>query len=223
MRNLNNELKNREINFDKLLEYGFINQNDQYVFRTKICNEQFEMIVCFLEEKNTSKLIDIANEEEYILIDIQDSTGEFVVKVREEYENKLQDIIGKCTNSNIFKSKQAKEIIRYVKEKYNDELEFLWKKFDENAIWRNKKNNKWYGALLKVIGNKIGINSDEIIEIIDLRYQKENIEDLIDNNKVFPGYHMNKSNWITLKLDDSMETKEILNLLDNSYKLSLEK
>ncbi len=61
-------------------------------------------------------------EDEYILVDIQDSKGEFVGKVREEYEKELQNIITKCTTLNIFKSEQAKEIIKYVKEKYNDDF-----------------------------------------------------------------------------------------------------
>lgn len=65
------------------------------------------------------------NEDEYVLVDIKDGFGEFVGKLKEEYENELQNIITKCTIPNIFKSEQAKEIIKYVKEKYNDDLEFL--------------------------------------------------------------------------------------------------
>ena len=114
MRKIINELKNKAIDFNKLLEYGFINQDNQYVFKTKIYSEQFEMIVCFSKEQNTSKLIDIANGDEYILVDIQESAGEFVGKVKEEYENKLQDIIEKCTIMDVYKSNQAKEIIKYV-------------------------------------------------------------------------------------------------------------
>ena len=58
------------------------------------------------------------------------------------------------------------------------------------------------------------------IEILDLRYQKEEIEKIIDNKKIFPGYHMNKSSWITIKLDETIPTKEIQKLIDNSYALS---
>src|SRR5699024_443842 len=115
------------------------------------------------------------------------------------------------------------EIIKYVKEKYNDELEYLWKKFPNNAIWRNKKNNKWYGALLVVKENKLGIKSNKFVEIIDLRCQKENINKIIDNKRFYPYYHMNKNNWITIKRDNSVETKKIFELIDNSYNLSLKK
>lgn len=46
---------------------------------------------------------------------------------------------------------------------------------------------------------------------------------MIDNEKIFTGYHMNKDSWITIKLDNSIKTKIIFELIDNSYNLSLEK
>ena len=102
-------------------------------------------------------------------------------------------------------------------------MEYLWKKFPNNAVWRNKDNNKWYGVLLVLSESKLGIDSDDIIDIIDLKYQKDNIKEIIDNKKVFEGYHMNKDNWITIKLDGSVDIKEIYKLIDNSFGLSLEK
>ena len=98
MRVLDSELKNKSIDYNELLKYGFINIDGIYTYKNKICNEQFEMIVIIKDNKITSKLIDLANEDEYILVDIKDTIGEFVGKVREEYENELQNIIAKCTS-----------------------------------------------------------------------------------------------------------------------------
>lgn len=223
MRILDNELKNKTINYDKLLKYGFTKEDEIYLYKTKIYDEQFEMSVIVENNKMTSKLFDLTNEDEYILVDIKDTAGEFVGKVREEYEKELQNIITKCTTKNIFNSEQAKEVIKYVKEKYNDDLEYLWNKFPENAVWRNKINNKWYGALLVISEKKLKIESDEIVNIIDLRYQKDKIKDIIDNKKIFEGYHMNKDNWITIRLDGSIKTEKIFELIDNSYNISLTK
>ena len=219
MRDLDIYFENRAIDYNKLEQYGFTKKDNQYNLKTKICNEQFEMIINISTDTKTSKLIDLANEEEYVLVDILGATGEFIGQVKEEYESKLQDIVNKCTIANVFKSEQSKEIIKYVKEKYDDDLEFLWEKFADNAIWRNKQNNKWYGLLLKVQKNKLGIESEELIDIIDLRYQKDKNEEIIDNEKIFPGYHMNKKSWITIKLDNSMENNKIFELIDNSYNL----
>lgn len=223
MRILDNELRNRTINYDKLLEYGFTKDNNIYLYKKKLVDNQFEMRVVVENNKMSSCLFDLISKDEYILVDIKDSKGEFVGKVRKAYLQGLQNIIEKCTSLNIFKSKQAKEVIKYVKEKYNDDLEYLWEKFPENAIWRNKTNNKWYGAILVISERKLEIPSDKKVEIIDLRYQKDKIEGLIDNNKIFPGYHMNKKSWITIKLDGSLELEEIFKLIDNSYNISLKK
>jgi len=73
-----------------------------------------------------------------------------------------------------------------------DELEFLWTKFPDNAVWRRKDNSKWYGAILTVSRNKLGLSSNEVAEIIDLRLEKEQMSKTIDNEHYFPGWHMNK-------------------------------
>ena len=169
----------------------------------------------------TSKLIDLLNEEEYVLVDVQDSIGEFVGKVRQQYEERLDDIINNCTEKEIFKQNQTKQIIKYIKEKYEDELEFLWEKYDDVAIWRNKQNDKWYGLLMVITEDKLGINSNKKVEVLDIRYQKEESQKIVDNKKIFPGYHMNKKSWITVKLDNTIEIEIIKELINNSYNLSL--
>lgn len=223
MRILENELKNKSINYDKLLKYGFIRQDGVYLYKTEICDGQFEVRVTAENGKMTSKLFDLLYWDEYILADIQDSSGKFVGKVREAYENELNNIIEKCTVPDVFKSKQAREVIRYIKDSYNDDLEYLWEKFPDNAVWRNKKNKKWYGILLIISERKLKIESDKRIEIIDLRYSKDRIKEIVDNKKIFAGYHMNKNNWITIKLDGSVKTETIFELIDESYNLSLKK
>ncbi|MDE6583203.1 MAG: MmcQ/YjbR family DNA-binding protein, partial [Clostridia bacterium] len=126
----------------------------------------------------------------------------------------------KCFEKNIFKSRQAKEIIEYVRNQYGDELEFLWEKFPTAAIWRRKDNKKWYATLLVISKRKLGVDSDEVIDIIDLRIETEKLEKVVDKKSFFEGYHMNKKHWVTICLDDSVPTKEIIDYLNQSYKLA---
>lgn len=221
MRNLENDLKNKAINTQKLLEYGFLLEGEKYQYKKKLQNNQFEVIVEVKNQTMTSKIIDLDNKDEYVLADIPDSVGEFVGKIKEEYEIILQDIIKNCTEISVFKNTQSRQIIKYIYEKYNDELEFLWEKFDNNAIWQNKKNNKWYAVLMIVSESKLGLNSDEKIEVMDLRYPKGKTIDVIDNKNILPGYHMNKNSWITIKLNNSIDLKRIYQLIDKSYQLSV--
>ncbi len=221
MRNLDIVLSKRSIDYNKLIDYGFIKDKDNYIYKLNILENTFQINILISDKTKYSKLIDIENDTEYALVDIETATGEFVGKIRQKYENIINDFIEKCTHKEIFKSEQAKEIIKYIEQKYDDYLEFLWEKYDDNAIFRNKKNKKWYGILLTIEESKLMKNSKDNrkIEIIDLKFQKEKIEELIDNESIFPGYHMNKKSWITVRLDNKIQTKKIIELVDNSYNL----
>ena len=169
MRDLEKVFERSVINYNRLLEYGFNNLDGKYIYETRILNDSFKMNVVISDKEKYSKLVDLESDTEYALVDVEDAVGEFVGKVRYEYEKILDEIFEKCTTKEVFKSSQAKEVIEYIRKKYSDELEFLWEKFDDNAIWRNKQNSKWYGALLIVSKKVFNENSDEKVEIIDLR------------------------------------------------------
>ena len=221
MRNLSNELKNKMIDYNKLLKYGFILENKKYIFKNKVLDNQFEVNIEIENNNAVSYIIDLDNDEEYIVVDIKSTLGEFASKVKEEYENLINDVITNCTTKNVFKNKQSKKIIEYVKNKYNSDLEFLWKKYDDTAVIRNKNNNKWYGIIFSISKKVLGDYEDELVEIMDIR--ADNIDKIIDNKNIYPGYHMNKKSWITILLDNKLDDEYILNLIDNSYNLSFNK
>lgn len=223
MRNLENYFKDRKINYDRLIEYDFILKEDNYYYEKIINDGVFKIVIEINKQQKIAKVIDLLNDQEYNLVDVKGVTGNFVGKIKEIYEALINDIIDKCSDVDVFKSKQTIAIINYVKAKYDNDLEFLWKKSPKNAIWRNQNNRKWYGAVLVISKDKLKIESNEMVEILDLRYQKNDIKNIIDNYKIFPGYHMNKDNWITIILDGRVELEEIYQLIDNSYQLSLHK
>ena len=115
-------------------------------------------------EKLSTEMLDKSSGDEYVLHLVEGATGSFVGKVRKEYEEILQNIKENYFEKNIFKSKQGHEVVLYTKEKYGSELEFLWPKFPNNAIWRRNDNNKWFGALLTVSANKLNLESDEVLK-----------------------------------------------------------
>ncbi len=213
--------KNKSINHDKLLEYGFVLKDEVYQYETNVLNNQFKILVLISKDnKVTTKVYDNDSNDEFVLHLIKNSTGEFVGKVRFELERILNDICLKCFETNIFKSKQAKQVIEYIKNKYDVELEYLWEKFPNNAIWRRKDNKKWFGLLVTLSKRKLGAGSDEEVEIIVVRTMPESIDYLVDNASIFEGYHLNKKHWITICLDNSLPIKEVFKFIDNSYKLA---
>jgi len=122
----------------------------------------------------------------------------------------------------IYRTQQAQEVAEYIREKYGDEQEFLWRKFPQDSIWRNQINQKWYALLMAVPRSKLELASDELAEIIDLKFDKGAAMDFAASNEyIFPGYHMNKNNWITIILDDGMPIEQIRALIDRSYEISV--
>lgn len=207
--------------FDKLLSFGFVLNKGFYSYSCLIVDATFELTICIGKDgKVQTKLLDITSEYEYTLHLAESAVGTFVGKVRADYFNILQKIADNCFETRIFQSEYALKIIKYIKEKYENDFEYLWQKFPNNAIARRKDNKKWYVALLTVEQNKIGLTGSDMIEIIDLRMLPEKIKELVDGEKYFPGYHMNKKHWITLCLNGSVDLCEIYNLIDESYSLA---
>lgn len=217
MRKLDILLKNKTIDISKLLELGFKKSQEFFIYEKSIYDDKFSVIIKTDGSSMTSKLIEKEFDEEYILVDVENAQGKFVGKIRTIYEGIINRIIDECTTTNIYTFKQSKEIIAYVKEKYNSNLEFLWEKFPEYAVLRNKNNNKWYGLIIKVEESKLGLENDDMVEVLNLKYPKSRIDKITDYVHYFPSYHMNKSNWISIKLDSGIPTKHIIKLLDWSY------
>ena len=55
-----------------------------------------------------------------------------------------------------------------------------------------------------------GFDTDEKVEVIDLRALPEDISHLVKAGNIYPGYHMNKKHWITIIFDSSVSIEEIL-------------
>ncbi len=218
---INSIFKRKRVSIPKLSAYGFSQKDDMFFYQAVLPGSGFSMTVEITREGSVkATIIDTETDELYTLHLSDSASGSFVGGVKMEYERILIDIAEKCFEPDVFKSSQAKEVITYVREKYGDELEFLWKKFPDNAVWRRKDNQKWYAAILTVSRNKLGLPSDEMAEIIDLRLSPEKMTSTVDNKKYFPGWHMNKKNWYTMILDGSVSTKEICGRIEESYRLT---
>lgn len=219
MRNLESMFIKRKINIDKLIKYGFQKEGKVYIYKKPISDE-FEVKVEISDEIKTSCVVDLFDGLEYALVDVEEAQGEFVGSIRAKYEEVISEIIDKCTTAELFAYPQTGRIIDYIKLNYGDELEFLWDDFDGAAI-RNKTNEKWYLVYMVVAESKIKFNeSDKKLEVIDIKYDKDKVEEVINNKGIYPGYHMNKHSWISIILDDSEKDETITNLIDKSYILS---
>lgn len=213
--------KNKTADFEKLVKYGFQKTEDRFVYSTEIVDNQFRMTVKIAENGEIeTELFDLEAEEVYTLHLVAEASGEFVGKVRSEYEKVLNGIAENCFETNIFRENCTRKVIEYAREKYGGELEFLWERYPDAAVLRRKDNKKWYALFMTIPKSKLGLDGGELVEIIDLRFNTDELAKKVDGERYFFGYHMNKKHWITILLDGSVPAEEILSFLDVSYKFA---
>ena len=221
MREIKDFIKNKKINFKKLKEFGFELIDNSYYYHTSLLKNQFKMSVKIsLDNSIFTEIIDTETNEPYVLHLLEIKRSGYSEKIYKTYSEILEKIKKVCFEDEIFKANYTKEIVAYVKNKYGDELEFLWEKSPKNAVVRRKSSNKWYAVILTIPKRKIGLESDEVIEVINLHNIQKEIEKLIDYKRYFPAYHMNKKHWCTICLDGTIELKEIYKKIDISYELA---
>lgn len=216
-----NIFKHLTVNTSKLLDHGFLKKGNTFYFQKKIHQNSFNLIIKVTNNEVFVDIVDLKTNDLYMPYYVTNAVGSFVGTIKEEVEVVLNDIAKNCFKKTVFKSNESEEIIRYVKDKYNDELEFLWKSSPSTAILRNKINNKWYFLITILEKAKLGLKEDGNVEIINLMINPSVLPKMIDNKNYFLAYHMNKKHWITLKLDGSINIKEILKLIDESYEISV--
>lgn len=112
------------------------------------------------------------------------------------------------------------EIIREAAGQYRCTPEHLWAKYPEYAVLRRQDNQKWFAVFMDVARNKLGLDGEERVYILDLKADPEMAGMLTGMPGYFPGYHMHKGNWITVLLDGTVDREAILSLLDISYTLA---
>ena len=60
-----------------------------------------------------------------------------------------------------------KELFTWIRQQYGTEPEYPW--HDRNAVLRHKDNNKWYGVVLEVSADKLGLPEAGIMDVLNVK------------------------------------------------------
>lgn len=107
------------------------------------------------------------------------------------------------------------QLFDHVKHHYGTTPDYPWA--DQNAVQRHKENRKWYGVILKVGRDKLGLPGDGLVDVLNVKCDPFLIGSLRIQEGFHPAYHMNKEQWISIRLDGSVAEDTIESLLDLSF------
>ncbi len=110
------------------------------------------------------------------------------------------------------------DVFQYAKKTYKTKPEYLWRRAPGYAVLRHEDNQKWYGLVMDVPKNKLGLQGEEIVDILNVKLDDPYFIDLLmREDGYFRGYHFGKGNWISILLDGTVPFEDICRMIDTSY------
>ena len=99
------------------------------------------------------------------------------------------------------------QFLEYCQSTYGTSPDYPFDDMFETAVLRHADNRKWYALVMKVSRRKFGFNSDEVVEVVNLKLPTEMFGSFGASDGVYPAYHMNKLHWISVLLPDAEEER----------------
>ena len=95
--------------------------------------------------------------------------------------------------------------LEYCLNTYGTSPDYPFDEDFETAVLRHRDNRKWYAIVMRVSRRKFGLDSDEVIDVVNLKLPTEMFGSFGAVEGIYPAYHMNKLHWISVLLPDAPE------------------
>ena len=112
-------------------------------------------------------------------------------------------------------------VLKYAKKQYGTVPEVLWPKYPKDVVLRNNCGKKWYAIIMEVRADRFGGKASDVVDVMNVKCSPDVVEFLWEQDEIFPAYHMNKKNWISIILDGKLDAEKVFGLMDFSYKLTV--
>ena len=210
-----------QFNSKKAKEYGFVENQGVWTYSSTILQGDFLMMVTVEDGDLSFQVYDQETGDLYPQVHMESMRGTFVGAVREACLEVLYDIRKACFEVQEFLCPQTKRIMALVQEKYGNQLEYLWEKSPDTAVLRHEDNQKWYAILMRISWEKLDKGKEGEVEVVNLK--NDQVAEMLTLKGIYPAFHMNKSYWISVPLDDKLSDQQILDLIKTSWGLTRKK
>ena len=88
---------------------------------------------------------------------------------------------------------------------YGTAADYPFERDFETAVLRHAGSRKWYAIVMRVSRRRFGFDSDEVIDVVNLKLPIDMFGSFGTSDGVYPAYHMNKLHWVSVLLPDSSD------------------
>ncbi len=214
---------------DRLIPFGFIKENGVYRYAEMILDGAFRAEIRIDGEMNVSgDAVDLETGEVYMPLHVPSLTGGFAGEVRSAYREVLQRIGEACGIPQPFDEPQANRIAAVLYRQYGDRPDHVFRTNPAAAVFRHPDNHKWYALFMETQAGNLrkdkekgsGRNGQDTVMLITAKTEPARISDLMRLPSVYPGFHMNHKNWVSIVTGEGMDDAAILKVLEESRQLA---
>jgi mmcQ protein len=97
------------------------------------------------------------------------------------------------------------DLLEYCFNTYGTSPDYPFDEDFETVVLRHADSRKWYAIVMRVSRCKFGFDSDEVIDVVNLKLPTEMFRSFGAADGVYPAYHMNKLHWVSMLLPDASD------------------
>ena len=182
----------------------FPSQMEEFCFQVVTASKKQGLEIVALDEVN----------ERYTLFDIPTTSSSIAQALREEAEELVfQWMHPEQSDIEETRQKWTKWIIEHI-------VPYCGNPFEKTEAlgFMVEEKGKWYGLMMQVPLQKLGVASKADALILNVKIHPEDKERLIATDGIFEAYHMNKKHWISIALNVCSDDALIKECIYTSYK-----
>jgi len=152
--------------------------------------------------------------ERYHLFDIPTTTSSIAQSLREE----ASELAFQCMHPEQSDIEEARQ--KWTKWMTENIVPYHGNPFDKTEAmgFKVEDKGKWYGLMMEVPLQKLGVTSKADALILNVKIHPEDKERLLSTDGIYEAYHMNKKHWISIALNVCTDDALIKECIYTSYK-----
>lgn len=120
-------------------------------------------------------------------------------------------------SADMTKLPQRERIAQYIQNRYGAGPEHLWARYPNYVVFRQPASHKWFAIIMDVARKSLDLEGEGTADVMDLKCGTVLVGSLLAQDGFLPAYHMSKSSWISVLLNETVPDEEIYPLLELSY------
>ena len=192
---------------------GFRKGEEGYVLRRPLSG--FGLLAEIILTEKTLKVRVLEEDgEEFYLLRVGNAAGSFLPAVRDAAEE-----AARAAAEKVYPAQDAgRRLLEIARRRFGTLPDSPFDDGGESLVLR-AENGKWYALLMTVDGGKVDGTRRGPVRALNLKIDPEKRESYMDDRHFFPAYHMNKTHWMTVLLDDGLDWEKTETVLEESFRL----